>query len=287
MQIHHYKGALVGLAIGDALGATVEFMKPAEIQAQYGELRDIIGGGWLELKPGEVTDDTHMSLCVARSLVAYGGYNPADMADRLLAWYRLYPKGTGKACRDGLERFAQTGETVRPPDEKTAGNGALMRILPIILYFAQQPELLNQTLLHHAHLTHTSQVSDAACICYAELVLKTLNGATIEELQAAANYYRWQPEEYNGKSGGYVIDTLTTVLYCFFTTTSFEDALIKCVNLGGDADSTGAILGGLAGAYYGCDTLPKRWRQALDRQVHDELVELGEALFLSVQHFKE
>ena len=278
MNINQYKGALVGLAIGDALGATVEFMKPEQIRAQYGELRDIIGGGWLELKPGEVTDDTHMSLCVARSLVVNHGYNSADMADRLLTWYRLYPKGTGKACRDGLERFARTGETVRPPDEKTAGNGALMRILPIILYFVQQPDLLNQTMLHHAHLTHTSQVSDAACICYTELILKVLSGAGFEELQSAVGDYKWQPNEYDGKSGGYVIETLTTVLHCFFTTTSFEDALVKCVNLGGDADSTGAILGGLAGAYYGYDAVPERWKQALDHQVHDELIELADIL---------
>ena len=278
MNINQFKGALVGLAIGDALGATVEFMKPEQIKAQHGELRDILGGGWLELNPGEVTDDTHMSLCVVRSLVAYGGYNPVDMADRLLAWYRSYPKSTGKACRDGLERFAQTGETIRPADEKTAGNGALMRILPIILYFVQQSELLNSTLLHHAHLTHTSQVSDAACKCYAELVLKVLFGAGLDELQAAVGDYRWQPEQYNGKSGGYVVDTLTTVLHCLFTTTSFEDALVKCVNLGGDADSTGAILGGLAGAFYGYDALPVRWRQALDRQVHDELIGLADSL---------
>lgn len=281
MNINQYKGALVGLAIGDALGATVEFMKPEQIREQHGELRDIIGGGWLELNPGEVTDDTHMSLCVARSLVVNHDYNPVDMADRLLTWYRLYPKGTGKACRDGLERFAQTGETARPTDEKTAGNGALMRILPIILYFAQQPELLNSTLLHHAHLTHTSQVSDAACICYTELILKVLEGAGLDELLDTTGDYRWQPKEYNGKSGGYVIDTLTTVLHCFFTTTSFEDALVKCVNLGGDADSTGAILGGLAGAYYGYGALPERWQQALDRQVHDELVGLAETLLLS------
>lgn len=282
MHKNQYQGALVGLAIGDALGATVEFMKPEQIREQYGELRDIIGGGWLELNPGEVTDDTHMSLCVARSLVVNHVYNPADMADRLLTWYRLYPKGTGKACRDGLERFARTGETVRPANEKTAGNGALMRILPIILYYAQQPDLLNSTLLHHAHLTHTSQVSDAACICYTELILKVLSGAGFEELQSAVGDYKWQPNEYDGKSGGYVVETLTTVLHCFFTTTSFEDALITCVNLGGDADSTGAILGGLAGAFYGYDALPERWKQALDKQVHDELMGLADTLFLSV-----
>lgn len=282
MNINQYKGALVGLAIGDALGATVEFMKPAEIKAQYGELRDIIGGGWLKLKPGEVTDDTQMTLCVARSLVASGGYNPSDMADHLLAWYRSDPQGTGKACRDGLERFAQTGETVHPADEKTAGNGALMRILPIILYFAQQPELLNQTLLHHTHLTHTSQVSDEACLCYAELIVKVLTGADVEQLQAATADYRWQPDEYDGKAGGYVVATITTVLHCFFTTGSFEEALVKCVNLGGDADTTGAILGGLAGTFYGFDAVPERWKQSLDRQVHDELITLAETLFLSV-----
>lgn len=213
MDINKYQGALVGLAIGDTLGATVEFMKPEQIEAQYGKLRDIIGGGWLKLKPGEVTDDTQMTLCVARSLIAQGGYNAADMADRLLAWYRSDPQGTGKACRDGLERYAQTGETERPVDEKTAGNGALMRILPIILYFAEQPDFLGRTLLHHVHLTHTSQISDAAYTCYAELILKVLGGAGLDELLDTTGGYRWLPEEYNGKSGGYVIDTLTTVLH--------------------------------------------------------------------------
>lgn len=282
MNINQYKGALVGLAIGDALGATVEFMKPEQIRAQYGELRDIIGGGWLNLKPGEVTDDTQMTLCVGHSLVACRGYNPADMADRLLAWYRSDPQGTGKACRDGLERYAQTGETERPADEKTAGNGALMRILPIILFFEKQPEILWQTLFQHAHLTHNSQVSDAACHCYAELMLKTLSGAGLDELQAVADNYKWRPDEYDGKSGGYVVETLNAVLHCFFTTTSFEEALIKCVNLGGDADSTGAILGGLAGAFYRYDAVPDRWKQALDKQIHDELINLADSLFLSV-----
>jgi len=272
-----FKGALVGLAIGDALGATVEFMKPEQIRARYGELRDIIGSGWLKLKAGDVTDDTQMTLCVARSLVACRGYNPTDMADRLLAWYRSDSQGTGKACRSGLDRYESTGETERPVDEKAAGNGALMRILPIILYFAQQPELLRQPLFHHAHLTHNSQVSDAACRCYAELLLRTLSGACLDELQAVADNYRWRPEEYDGKSSGYVVETLNTVLHCFFTTTSFEEALIKCVNLGGDADSTSAILGGLAGAFYGYEAVPERWKHQLDRQVHDELLGLEES----------
>jgi len=106
--------------------------------------------------------------------------------------------------------------------------------------------------------------------------MKVLGGAGFEELQAVSDGYRWRPEEYDGKSGGYVVETLNTVLHCFFTTTSFEAALIKCVNLGGDADSTGAILGGLAGAFYGYDAVPERWKQALDSQVHDELLGLAE-----------
>lgn len=280
MKSDRFKGALLGLAIGDALGATVEFMNPEQIRVQHGELRDIIGGGWLKLKPGEVTDDTQMTLCVARSLVAHNGFNPHDMADRLLAWYRTDPQGTGKACRSGLDRYEATGETERPFDKTMAGNGVLMRILPFILFYQQEPQLLRQYLLQHAHLTHHNDLSDSACLCYTELILSILAETTTEQLKCCADRFRWQPDQYDGKSGGYVLDTLNTVLFSFFNTDSFEEALIRCVNLGGDADTTGAILGGLAGAFYGYSSIPDRWKQSLNRQVHDELLSLAERLVL-------
>ena len=260
-------GALVGFAVGDALGATVEFMTPEEIKAEYGVHRDIIGGGWLELEPGAVTDDTEMMLCVARSLVECGGYNARDMVGRVVEWYNTDPVDMGHTVRSGLHRYIRTRELDRPASENQAGNGALMRILPFAFLSCDTYDML-----YHAHLTHNNKESDDACIQYLRMVQRVLHDWTKAGILDHATE---DDLAYNGKSGGYVVDTMNTVLHCFSTTDTFEGALVKCVNLGGDADTNAAILGGLAGAYYGYKAIPERWLQALDKEVHDEFDQLA------------
>jgi ADP-ribosyl-[dinitrogen reductase] hydrolase len=272
------RAALLGFAIGDTLGATVEFMSPEEIKREIGVHRDITGGGWLDLKPGEITDDTQMTLCVASSLVACGGFDAADMAERLLAWLDTDPEDVGNACRSGLELYRETGLPERPESANQAGNGALMRILPFAIRYANDPVVMGRYALQHAHLTHNHELSDQACLRYLTMVVTALQGASKEQLKGYTSGNTWESGKYDGEAGGFVVETMNTVLHCFFTTSTFEDALVKCVNLGGDADTTGAILGGLAGAFYGLEAIPARWLDALDQSVYNELIELAEQL---------
>ena len=126
-------GAYLGLAIGDALGATVEFMTSGEIRRQYGVHRDIVGGGWLKLKPGQVTDDTEMSLAMGRAIIAAGGFDLHAIADAWAAWLKRRPIDVGNTCRRGIQRYLIDGSLDKPFSEGDAGNGALMRNLPVIL----------------------------------------------------------------------------------------------------------------------------------------------------------
>ena len=126
-------GAYLGLAVGDALGATVEFMTRGEIAAKYGVHQKIIGGGWLHLKPGQVTDDTQMSLHLGRSLVRAGGLNLEDLCEEFACWLKSKPIDVGNTCRRGIQRYIVHGTTQTPYHEGDAGNGAVMRALPLFL----------------------------------------------------------------------------------------------------------------------------------------------------------
>src|SRR5689334_14093509 len=127
------RAAFLGLALGDALGATVEFMQPGEIRAQHGVHRDLVGGGWLRLRPGAVTDDTAMSLCIAQAIDAVGGWSARAVADTFAAWLRSGPADVGNTCRRGIQRYLLEGTLEAPPNDGDAGNGAAMRMLPVAL----------------------------------------------------------------------------------------------------------------------------------------------------------
>ncbi len=255
-KIDRVMGAMFGHAVGDALGATVEFMSYQEIMAVHGVHKDIIGGGWLDLEPGQVTDDTEMMLCLAESLANHNGIvDLKDMAERLRRWYEGDPVDVGHTVRAGLHRYCRTGELERPSGDQQAGNGALMRVLPMLLAGASPAEVAK-----HCHLTHHNVVSDACVLMYAAEVDDAMDG--IRKLSGFSSI--------NGTTG-YVADTMSVVMCCMSTTNTFEAALVKCVNMGGDADTNGAILGGLAGAFYGYDAIPERWVKALDRGIYARL----------------
>jgi ADP-ribosyl-[dinitrogen reductase] hydrolase len=269
------RACMLGLAIGDALGATVEFMTPSEIQSQYGRHRKLIGGGWLHLRPGQVTDDTEMSLCIARSIVERG-FSPEDIALRFVTWYRSRPPDIGNTCRRGIARFIAQGTVHGPLNEGDAGNGAVMRMAPIAVSALADAETLEARAIGQAHITHHHPLSDAACILAGRLIQLALVGHGMDRLQRQADEavqttpkFRYAP--YRGLATGYVVDTLQTVLHFLFTTHSFEDCLVATVNQGGDADTTGAIVGAIAGAYYGIDAIPRHWLRKLDPTVCDEL----------------
>jgi ADP-ribosyl-[dinitrogen reductase] hydrolase len=146
-------GAYLGLAVGDALGATVEFMLPQEIKYQYGTHREIIGGGWLKLKAGRVTDDTEMALALGRALIASNGWDANVVAKSFVAWLKTRPVDIGNTCRRGIQRYMLDGSLSGPVREGDAGNGAAMRNLPVVLATLEDDEAFRQQTLTECHLT--------------------------------------------------------------------------------------------------------------------------------------
>ncbi|MBQ0933043.1 ADP-ribosyl-[dinitrogen reductase] hydrolase [Ideonella sp. 4Y11] len=269
-------GAYLGLAIGDALGATVEFMRPREIRAQYGVHREMMGGGWLKLARGQVTDDTQMCLALGDALLLAGAPLLAardDSATRQIAeafvrWLRSKPVDCGNTCRRGIQRYLSDGSLQGPANEGDAGKGALMRNLPVVLATLHNESLLAHWSLAQARITHHHPLSDAATLGLARLTRAALLGADTALLAHQAQdwiqawpAFRHQP--YPGRASAYVVDTVQTVLHFGFTHPDFEQALVATVNQGDDADTTGALVGMLAGARCGASRLPRRWLQRL------------------------
>jgi ADP-ribosyl-[dinitrogen reductase] hydrolase len=276
------RASLLGLAIGDALGATVEFMTASEIRSQHGVHRKLTGGGWLRLKPGQVTDDTQMSLCIARSIVD-GGFAAQAIAQRFVAWYRSRPPDIGNTCRRGIARFIAHGTVHGPPNDGDAGNGAVMRMAPIALATLADAHLLEVQAIEQAHITHHHPLSDAACVLVGGLIQFALIGHAMHRLRrqaeaTIAEFPKFRFAPYHGLSSAYVVDTMQTVLHFLFATSSFEECLIATVNQGGDADTTGAIVGAIAGAYYGLDAIPSEWVRKLDSSVREEIPALADQL---------
>lgn len=281
--VSHARGAFLGLAIGDALGAPVEFMTRGEIRDKHGELREMVGGGWLRLKPGQVTDDTEMSLCIARAIVAAEGWSITGIAENLAGWLKSKPIDVGDTCRRGIRNYMLQGMLETPPNDWDAGNGAAMRNLPVALFTLGDLELMERYTLQQAHLTHNHPFSDAASITFGRLLHLALTGRSMRRLrreadQLVAQHPTFAFDPYKGMATGYVVDTMQTVFHCFFNSRSFEGCVVETVNQGGDADTTGAIAGALAGAFYGEESIPERWRKRLDRKLVAELGELAEGL---------
>jgi ADP-ribosyl-[dinitrogen reductase] hydrolase len=277
------RAAFIGMAIGDALGAPAEFLTRGEIKDKYGVLQEMVGGGWLRLKPGQVTDDTDMSLCIARGIAGAGGWSFTAIADNLAAWLRSKPIDVGDTCRRGIRNYMLKGVRETPPNDWDGGNGAAMRMLPVALFTLGDTPLLERYSLEQAHLTHNHALSDAACITIGQLVHLGLTGRSLRRMrrevdEMVARYPSFGFDPYKGLATGYVVDTMQTVFHCFFRSRSFEACLIDTVNQGGDADTTGAIAGALAGAYYGEEGIPARWRKKLDRRLLAEISELAETL---------
>ena len=269
-------GAYLGLAVGDALGATVEFMMPREILYQYGIHKEIIGGGWLRLKAGRVTDDTEMSLAIGRALLESKGWSANAVADSLVAWLKTRPIDIGNTCRRGIMRYMVNGSLCGVMSEGDAGNGALMRMLPVILATLHDEGQFSKQVLEQARFTHHHPLSDAATLALGQMVRVLLKGGGVKECRAVANSLlaaqpKFQFAPYPGRASGYVVDTVQTVLHHFFITDSFESCVTDTVNRGEDADTTGAIAGMLAGALYGIDAIPARWLNKLEAGVYGEI----------------
>ncbi|WP_374404063.1 ADP-ribosyl-[dinitrogen reductase] hydrolase [Niveibacterium sp.] len=269
----HARGALLGLALGDALGATVEFMTPREIRTQYGRHTQIRGGGWLKLAPGQVTDDTTMAFAVAEALIRNRHPTAEDYARAFDAWMRSKPVDVGNTVRRGITRYRRTGEACVPPSDD-AGNGATMRCAPVAIALLGAPsESLHDAAIAQARVTHHNPLTDAATVCVVRMIQAGIVGHGIRGVIALAHeLVKTQPAfHFRGKPAlnpsGYIVDTMRAVLQAIDTTDNFEAALIDVVNRGGDADTTGAITGAILGALYGEQCLPGYWQSALQATI--------------------
>lgn len=278
------KGAFYGFAIGDAMGATTEFMTKQDIEKKFGPggLHEIVGGGWLNLEPGQVTDDTQMMLCVANAIKATKGYGLHmgeavtgfldKCAENFVAWYSKGPVDVGNQCAKVIGYFAHSKPCFEwnidwllcPCNNNNAkGNGGLMRALPAALFADYRASMLQ------ASLTHNSVSSTMMVMLYQDMMQQILRGRSKHEvvnrfLTVVKHMSFMEPT-------GHVENTLNNAVYWFLTTNSLEECVVGCVNDGGDADTIAAIAGSLAGAFYGYDNIPARHIKALEKGVRREL----------------
>lgn len=278
-KLSRYKGAILGVAVGDALGAPLEFMTSAEIREKHGTVREMIGGGWLDVLPGEVTDDTQMTMAVADGIRNNPEEPYSDIGKRFIEWYDTNPKDIGNTCRAVICRAkainADSGEQWRDIAKQlyaethgnTAGNGGLMRtIYPAMFYDKNSGELAKEI----GAMTHFHPDSDLPVSSYAAVISEILDAPEDMEINRAKELIELRMKAVRDKLGGrdlkpsgYVIDSAVCAMNAIRDTSGFEDALVYAVNLGGDADTIGAIAGGLAGAVYGVKEIPERWLNSL------------------------
>jgi ADP-ribosyl-[dinitrogen reductase] hydrolase len=288
-----FRGCLIGLAVGDALGTTVEFKR----RGTFPPVTTIVGGGPFGLEPGQWTDDTSMALCLAESLIEKG-FDLADQIERYCAWHQTgYWSSTGwcfdigHATWDALERYKATGAVAAGSvDPATAGNGCIMRLAPVPIYFYPDDARAAEYAGRSSLTTHgETECVEAARILSRVLISALAGSAKIEVLTAGTREQITSPRlariaagASNGKQeseivgSGYVVDCLEAALWCFANTESFADAVLRAVNLGDDADTTGAVCGQIAGAFYGEHAIPEQWRTQLHRG--NDIRELAERL---------
>jgi ADP-ribosyl-[dinitrogen reductase] hydrolase len=289
-----FRGCLLGLAAGDAVGTSVEFMP----RGSFKPLTDMVGGGPFHLKAGQWTDDTSMALCLAESLATCQGFDAQDQMQRYLDWYRhgkWSSTGTcfdiGGATRAALERFQATGEAFSgSTNPQSAGNGSLMRLAPVALYFAYSLEEAWHYAGESSRTTHAVQECVDACALFAGMLVLALHGKEktailaepadltlqSEKIRAIARGDYQHKSEAQIRGSGYVVEALEAALWCFWNTQTFAEAILAAVNLGDDADTTAAICGQLAGAYYGESGIPADWLERL--YLRQEIGALAERL---------
>lgn len=298
MDFDRARGVLLGLACGDALGRPVEFDSASAITAEYGELDEMVGYGTWNQPAGTITDDTEQALCIARSLVEHQGFDPADIADRFVAWYESDPFDIGRMTLRALSRLEkggtwdEAGERVweNSPEGQNAGNGSVMRCPPLAIPYASDWERLVEVSRQSSLITHADPRCTYGCAVLNLTVAGLLDDADTP-LQDALDYVADDaPDELvtalapiaDGDSpgtletSGYVVHSLQTALHDGLRADSAEEAIVTAVNRGGDTDTIGAIAGAVAGARFGASQLPDRWLSTIGETT--ELESLAEQL---------
>jgi len=290
-----FRGCLVGLAVGDAVGTTLEFQP----RGSFLPITDMVGGGPFCLAPGQWTDDTSMALCLATSLCEMKGFDPLDQMERYLAWYQKgYMSSTGECFDIGrttcnaLEAFRHHRNpyagTTAP---SAAGNGSIMRLAPIPMFFFDDIDKVDEFAGLSSKTTHASPECIDGCRLLARMLWACLSGIRIRRVLLAGINMDYTPRiadlsapiSYLNKSrgdisgSGYVVRSLEAALWVFANTTSYREAVLVAANLGDDADTTAAVVGQLAGAYYGMEGIPREWLDKLHDR--DMIVSLADRLY--------
>lgn len=294
-SVDRARGALVGLAVGDAVGTTLEFQPPGSFEP----ITDLVGGGPFDLEPGQWTDDTSLALCLADSIVTVGGMDLVDQLQRYVRWRDEGLWSSNGRCFDiggttsaQLRRFERTGAPVDPsPDEASAANGSLMRLAPVPIAWHRSVAEAAERAGESSRTTHAATRPVDCCRLYGAMVAAVIGGATLDEVLApsfwqwgelhpevaaiaAGSYRTKEPPEIRGS--GYCIEALEAALWAVAGADSYRDAVLRAANLGDDADTTAAIAGQLAGAWWGLSRIPREW--VVEIALVEEIVDLADRL---------
>ena len=295
-HIRRSRGALLGLAVGDAIGTTVEFLP----RGSFPLMTDMVGGGVFKLPVGAWTDDTSLALCLGTSILD-NNFDLEDQIKRYALWYEFgYFSSTGKCfdigqtTLDAIERYQATGNPRSGGGgAMMAGNGCITRLASVVIRYLHNPHLALELSVEQSFTTHAAPECLMACKMLGEILIRALQGKTKHEILesllpdlrlttrlrsiADGKYKSMEVDEIS--SSGYVVASLEAALYCFWKTSSFEECVLKAVNLGDDADSVGALCGQLAGAFYGHDAIPSRWIEKLvmGQEIGDLAEDLAQA----------
>ena len=272
------RGALLGLAVGDAVGTTNEFK-------DYGEfppLTDMVGGGAFRLNVGEWTDDTSMALCLADSLIECGEFNAADLLQRFSRWYRSgYNSHNGRCfdigttCSSAIIDFEREGQLKAPNMHWAAGNGSIMRLAPAAIYWYDDEQKAIDLAVEQGATTHGADTCHEGCADLARMLVRLINDPAEEVIDNVDSLQAIKPYQLN--NSGWVVSTLAAAKWAFVTTDNFRDCILAAANLGGDADTIAAVAGQIAGAKYGMAAIPSEWLDKLAWR--DHIVWLADELF--------
>lgn len=294
--INRYKGCITGSAVGDALGAPMEFMSSEKINNTYGKDYEMVGGGSFGWKPGETTDDTDNSLCIINSLVENNKYIPADIARRFQLWYEGRPRDIGGTTRISLSLLAkghsweESGRLAVSLGAR-AGNGSLMRTEPVGLYFRMHSKDIDKAAAEISSITHADEDCIIACQMASQLVAFLATGySRPESLDLLKDMYPSSTNVgnklrkaldggYNNENFGWVLNTLGIALTSFIDADNFEQALKSAIDVGWDTDSQATVTGAFAGALWGNEEIPMRWKQKLNPYTFKELEAKAEKIY--------
>lgn len=270
-KMDRVKGALYGFAIGDAMGATTEFMTYNSIKKQYGTVDRIIGGGWLGLKAGQVTDDTEMSIAVMDAIIRAGsGEDFAEaVKDEFIKWYCTMPKDIGNQCSQGIRGLIR-GDNEAQYNPDGLGNGSLMRALPCALIDKEDWNIIQ------GRMTHNNEICDNTILAYHSIVRQYIDCG--KEAKGVIEVKK------KVEPTGCVINTMKNAVYVSHNAITFANGIVELVNDGGDADTIAAIGGSILGAKFGYDHIPMKWISKLDPDIK---IKLENFLDFCCQHYIE